>query len=100
MHIAASSVETFSEGGLFTKDETPQKEVFSPPISTRCDIFSFGVLCLRLMIGEEGPERQKTIAMMLLNYYQSQKLVEGKWAPGNHALLISKSLVQDKLKVH
>ena len=54
-------------------------DAFSPPISTQCDMFSFGVLCLRLMIGEEGPYRQKVLATLLLHYHQSIGAVEGVW---------------------
>ena len=53
-------------------------DCFSPPISTKCDVFSFGVLCLWLMVGKEGPESQKSLSMTLLHYYQSRNLVEGK----------------------
>ncbi len=75
MHIAASSVENFSEGGLFTKDETLQKEVFSPPISTQCDIFSFGVLCLRLLIGEDDSYD----ASQLLSVSEARGREMGTW---------------------
>ena len=71
---------------------------FSPPISTRCDIFSFGVLCLRLMTGEEGPDRQKTMAMLLLHYYQSENLVEGSRKGGGFNIYTDQ--INDILKVY
>lgn len=72
-------------------------DAFLPPISTKCDMFSFGILCLRLMIGEEGPYRQKVLAMLLLHYHQSARHVEGSW--GNRGLRVSSRKVQDLLKV-
>lgn len=70
---------------------------FSPPISSRCDIFSFGVLCLRLMVGEEGPYRQKVQAMLLLHYHETAGHVEGRW--GKRPLTVSKVMTENLLKV-
>ena len=53
-------------------------DAFSPPICCRCDMFSFGIFCLRFFVGEEGPKRQKVLAMLLLSYYMKKGLVEGR----------------------
>ncbi len=44
-------------------------KAFSPPISCRCDMFSFGVFCLRFFVAEDGPRHQKTLATLLLGYH-------------------------------
>ncbi len=67
---------------------------FLPPITTRCDIFSLGLLCMRLMVGEEGPHRQKALALLLLHYYREEGLVEGKGK-----VKVSRPMVEDTLKV-
>ena len=53
-------------------------DAYSPPISCRSDMFSFGVFCLRFFTREDSPKTQKTLAMMMLNYYQEKGLVEGR----------------------
>jgi len=42
---------------------------FTPPVSCRCDIFSFGVFCLRFFVAEDGPRCQRTLAILLLGYH-------------------------------
>ena len=54
---------------------------FSPPISCRCDIFSFGVFCLRFFIAEDGPRSQKTLAMLLLGYHVRKSSVKRVMKP-------------------
>lgn len=73
-------------------------DAFSPPVSTRCDVFSFGVLCVRLMVGEEGPYRQRSLAMLLLFYHQSKRCVEGRWRRNRQRVPLA--VVEDILKVH
>lgn len=83
------------ECSMYTTANSPN--AFSPMVSTHCDIFSFGLLCLRLMVGEEGPYRQRPIALLLLRYHQSVGSVEGRW--GEAALEIPVSAVEKELKV-
>lgn len=82
------------ECSMYTTANSP--DAFSPRVSTQCDIFSFGVLCQRLMIGEEGPHRQRTLALLLLHYHQNVGSVEGRWKTG---LTVSKTTVEKVLKV-
>ena len=37
-----------------------------PPLSTKADVFSFGLLMLLLFLNEEGPKSQEKMAKMLL----------------------------------
>ena len=83
------------ECSIYTTANSP--DAFSPGVSTRCDVFSFGLLCQRLMIGEEGPYRQRALALLLLYYHQSQGFVEGRWGKMN--LEVSDSTVEKLLKV-
>jgi hypothetical protein len=80
---------------MYTTANTP--DALSPGVSTRCDIFSFGLLCQRFMIGEEGPYRQRALALLLLHYHQSLGCVEGRWKGTN--LEVSNAIVEKLLKV-
>lgn len=82
------------ECSMYTTTNFP--DAFSPRVSTQCDLFSFGLLCQRLMIGEEGPYRQRTLALLLLYYHQSVGSVEGRWKTG---LEVSRATVNQVLKV-
>lgn len=82
------------ECSMHTTANSP--DAFSPKVSTQCDLFSFGVLCQRLMIGEEGPYRQRVLALLLLHYHQSVGCVEGRWKTG---LEVSEATVEEVLKV-
>lgn len=82
------------ECSMYTTANTP--DAFSPMVSTQCDLFSFGVLCLRLMVGEEGPYRQRALALLLLYYHQNAGCVEGRWKT---PLSVSKASVEGILKV-
>ena len=53
-------------------------QIIYPPISSQCDMFSFGAFCLGFFIGKNGPKSQKHMAMMLLSYYQEKGSVEGR----------------------
>ena len=50
---------------------------FSPPITTRCDIWSVGILTLRILIGVNGPYSQRAMALLLLSYHRQRYLPEG-----------------------
>ena len=50
---------------------------FSPPITTRCDIWSLGILTTRILIGATGPTRQREIALFLLHYHRQRYMHEG-----------------------
>ena len=52
-------------------------DVFYPPINTRSDIWSFGILTLRILIGATGPSSQREMALLLLHYYQQRYMHEG-----------------------
>ena len=69
-------------------------DCFSPPITSLCDIFSLGVLCVRLMVGDEGPHRQKALALLLLHYHREEGCVEGKGR-----LKVPAAVIQDIIKV-
>ena len=84
------------ECSIHTTANSPN--AFSPPIGTPCDVFSFGTLCLRMMLGEEGPYRQRALAMLLLNYHQTQRCVEGRWRKGRQQR-VSTATVEKILKV-
>ena len=53
---------------MHTLANTP--EVFSPLLSTKTDIYSFGILAMRLMISTDTPYSQRSMAMLLLYYHQ------------------------------
>ena len=96
-HSAAVGTNGFRapECSMYTTANSP--DAFSPGVTTKCDIFSFGLLCQRLMIGEEGPYRQRAIALLLLRYHQNMGCAEGRW--GKSGLEIPESAVEKELKV-
>ena len=67
---------------------------FSPPITTRCDIWSLGILTVRILIGVTGPSRQREMALLLLHYHNERYMHEGIHRPG---YLQVDRLVTDKL---
>ena len=52
-------------------------DVFYPPITTRSDIWSLGILTLRILIGATGPSSQREMALLLLHYYHQRYMHEG-----------------------
>ena len=52
-------------------------DVFYPPITTRSDIWSLGILTLRILIGATGPSSQREMALLLLHYYRQRYMHEG-----------------------
>ena len=56
---------------------TNSPNAFSPPISTKCDLWSLGVLVCRMLVGYEGPYSQRDMAMLVLRYHQIAGYVEG-----------------------
>ena len=51
--------------------------IFYPPITTRSDIWSLGILTLRMLIGATGPSSQREMALLLLHYYRQRYMHEG-----------------------
>ena len=64
------------ESSMHTIANTPA--AFSPPLSTRTDIYSFGILALRLMISTDTPYSQRSMAILLLHYHQIKGASEGR----------------------
>lgn len=52
-------------------------DCFSPTITTRCDIWSLGVLTIRMLIGASGPSTQRKMALLLLYYHRQRYVYEG-----------------------
>jgi hypothetical protein len=52
-------------------------DTFSPPINTRCDIWSLGILTIRMLIGATGPSSQREMALLLLYYHRQRYMHEG-----------------------
>ena len=50
---------------------------FSPTITTRCDIWSLGILTIRMLIGATGPSTQRQMALLLLYYHRQRYMHEG-----------------------
>ena len=69
-------------------------DAFSPPITTRCDIWSVGILTVRMLIGATGPSNQRDMALLLLHYHRQRYMHEGLHRPG---YLEVDRLVTDKL---
>ena len=72
-------------------------EALSPPVTTKCDIYSFGILSLRLFISTETPHSQRAMAMMILHYQQKRKLKEGSIDKRRHNFLKVQQEDIDKL---
>ncbi len=53
-------------------------EAFSPPLSTKADIYSFGILSMRLMMSTDTPYSQRAMSTLLLYYHQSRGVSEGR----------------------
>ena len=56
---------------------TNSPECFSPPVSTKCDLWSLGLLVYRMLVGNEGPYHQREMAILILRYHQIAGYVEG-----------------------
>ena len=61
---------------------TGSLDAFSPPITTRSDIWSLGILTIKMLIGTNGPGSQRQMALLLLHYYQQRYMHEGLHKPG------------------
>ncbi len=53
-------------------------DAFSPPLSTKADIYSFGILSMRLMMSTDTPYSQRAMSTLLLYYHQSLGVSEGR----------------------
>ncbi len=53
-------------------------EAFSPPLSTKADIYSFGILSMRLMMSTDTPYSQRAMSTLLLYYHQNRGVSEGR----------------------
>ena len=53
---------------------------FSPPLTTKTDIYSFGIFAMRLMISTDTPYSQRSMAMLLLYYHQKMGESTGRIA--------------------
>ena len=69
-------------------------DAFSPPINTRCDIWSLGILTIRMLIGATGPSTQRDMALLLLYYHQQRYMHEGLHKGG---CLVVDRIITDKL---
>ena len=58
-------------------------DTFSPPITTRSDIWSLGILTLKILIGTNGPGSQRQMALLLLHYYRQRCVHEGLHKAGH-----------------
>ena len=66
------------ESSMHTIANTPT--VFSPPLTTKTDIYSLGILAMRLMISTDTPYSQRSMAMLLLYYHQLKGKCTGRIA--------------------
>ena len=69
-------------------------DAFSPLINTRCDIWSLGILTIRMLIGATGPSTQRDMALLLLYYHQQRYMHEGLHKGG---YLVVDRIITDKL---
>lgn len=69
-------------------------DAFSPPITTRSDIWALGILTARMLIGAIGPTKQRQMALLLLHYHRQRYMHEGLHKPG---YLEVDRLITDKL---
>ena len=56
---------------------TGSPDTFSPPITARSNIWSVGILTIKMLIGTNGPGSQCQMALLLLHYYQQRYMHEG-----------------------
>jgi serine/threonine protein kinase len=75
------------------------REAIAPQLTPCTDIWSFGILMLRLFIGEDGPGSQRQNAILLLMYHQKKGMTEGRRA-GHAGPLVKDKEVERILKVH
>ena len=76
-------------------------EALSPPVTTKCDIYSFGILSLRLFISTETPHSQRATAMMILRYHQERRLKQGSIDKRRHNFMrVQQEDIDKLLKVH
>ena len=68
------------ECSMLTVSNSP--DAFSPRITTRCDIWSLGMLTIRMLIGKAGPSTQREMALLLLYYHRECYMHEGLHQPG------------------
>ena len=69
-------------------------EAFSPPINTRCDVWSLGILTTRMLVGATGPSTQRQMALLLLFYHRQRYMPEGLHKPG---YLVVDKIITDAL---
>ena len=62
---------------------TGTPDTFSPPITTRSDIWSLGILTVKMLIGTNGPGSQRQMALLLLHYYRQRYMHEGLHKTGH-----------------
>ena len=76
-------------------------EALSPQVTTKTDIYSIGTLALRLMLSTNTPHSQRAMSTLLLYYYQSKQLPEGR-VKGHlkKGLVVDKAAVEKILKVY
>ena len=72
-------------------------DAFSPPITTRADIWSLGILTIRILIGVNGPRKQREMALLLLSYHRQRFMHEGLIKQDKPQFLEVDRLVTDKL---
>jgi serine/threonine protein kinase len=72
-------------------------DVIAPRLTPRSDVWSLGVLMLRLFVGEDGPNTQRQNAILLLKYHQLKGMREGKSRA--HRLVIPDRNVDKLLKL-
>ena len=76
---------------------TNNLSTLQPAFSTKADIWSFGVLATRILLGVEGRGKQRAVAILLLHYHQLVNAVEGRAFGGQ--LRVSRAEVNELLHV-
>ncbi|XP_064401598.1 uncharacterized protein LOC135347510 isoform X2 [Halichondria panicea] len=74
-------------------------DAFSPPLSTKADIYSFGILSMRLMMSTDTPYSQRAMSTLLLYYHQSLGVSEGRLKSPS-VWRVEESTVLKLLKLH
>ncbi|CAI8001668.1 Probable serine/threonine-protein kinase PBL28 [Geodia barretti] len=73
------------------------RDSIDPQLTPQTDIWSLGVLMLRLFLGEDGPGSQRQNAILQLKYHQTKRNVEGRHR--NMQELVEDPLVEKILKL-